>query len=134
MPSANSSLRQASPENEAVAEAHRRNLGISPLDMSGCSLPATAGIPRDGPSDEPIEIVLVPLLDELDCKASIEKSDDAADASPNGKRRSNRWLQLHRYRDPADRHVVDEAFMDGAVGQGQSRMRMCRNDARTLLP
>src|SRR5579871_717085 len=89
---------------------------------------------RHGPDDEPVEIALAPLLGELDGKSGLEKPDDAAGAGAYGQRRSNWRLQFSRDRGAADRHVDDQAFVDGAVGQGQGRMRIFRNDAGTLLP
>jgi hypothetical protein len=47
----------------------------------------------NGSSQQPVEIVAALLFDELDCKAVGQKPDDAADAGPDGKGRSN--LRLH---------------------------------------
>ncbi len=96
-----------------------------------------AGSTNEGqwrPHDKPLEIGLLLLLDELYGKTGGKMSDDAADAHPDGERHSDWGLQGSRHRDTAGRHIDDEAFVDGSVGQGDRRMRICRDDAHPSFP
>src|SRR5216683_7204245 len=60
-------------------------------------------------------------------------SDDAADAGSDGERHSDPRLHVRTDRGARNGHVDHKATAGAAIGEGQSRMRACRDDAR-LLP